>query len=104
LREFHQTAIRRQAFHSRDYSAGAAQGDHVRIVERRDSDAPERTQPYSQVARRNLLDKCKSAQSVRFEPVSTNRYGRIVAHVWCDEVHRNATLRHCDRLGALPLR
>lgn len=52
-------------------------------------DAPERTQPYSQVARRNLVDLCKSAKSVRFEPVTTDRYGRTVAHVWCDEVHVN---------------
>lgn len=52
-------------------------------------DAPERTQPYSQVARRNLVDLCKSAKSVRFETVTTDRYGRTVAHVWCDEVHVN---------------
>lgn len=52
-------------------------------------DAPERTQPYSQVARRNLVDLCTSAKSVRFEPVTADRYGRTVAHVWCDEVHIN---------------
>lgn len=52
-------------------------------------DAPERTQPYSQVARRNLVDLCASAKSVRFEPVTTDRYGRTVAHVWCDEAHIN---------------
>jgi endonuclease YncB( thermonuclease family) len=52
-------------------------------------DAPERTQPYSQVARRNLLELCKSAKSVRFEPVSTDRFGRTVAHVWCEAVHVN---------------
>ena len=52
-------------------------------------DAPERTQPYSQVARRNLVDLCASARSVRFEPVTTDRFGRTVAHVWCDEAHAN---------------
>lgn len=52
-------------------------------------DAPERTQPYSQVARRNLVDLCKSAKAVEFTPVSTDRYGRTVAHVWCDQVHVN---------------
>lgn len=52
-------------------------------------DAPERTQPYSQVARRNLLDLCKSAKAVEFTSVSTDRYGRTVAHVWCDGVHVN---------------
>lgn len=54
-----------------------------------DADAPERTQPYSQVARRNLVDLCQPATSVRFEPVTTDRYGRAVAHVWCDAVHVN---------------
>ena len=52
-------------------------------------DAPERTQPYSQVSRRNLIELCTSAKSVRFEPVTTDRYGRTVAHLWCDETHVN---------------
>jgi endonuclease YncB( thermonuclease family) len=58
----------------------------VRLAE---IDAPERTQPYSQFARRNLTTLCQSAQRIRIEPVSTDRYGRTVAHLWCDDVHVN---------------
>jgi endonuclease YncB( thermonuclease family) len=58
----------------------------VRLAE---IDAPERTQPYSQVARRNLATLCQPAQRIRLEPVSTDRYGRTVGHLWCDDVHVN---------------
>jgi endonuclease YncB( thermonuclease family) len=66
-----------------------ADGDRKITLRLAEIDAPERTQPYSQVARRNLVELCKSAKSVRFEPVSTDRYGRTVAHVWCNELHVN---------------
>lgn len=66
-----------------------ADGDRKVTLRLAEIDAPERTQPYSQVARRNLVDLCKSAKSVRFEPVATDRYGRTVARLWCDEVHIN---------------
>jgi micrococcal nuclease len=66
-----------------------ADGDRKVTLRLAEIDAPERTQPYSQVARRNLEDLCKSANSVRFEPISTDRFGRTVAHVWCDKVHVN---------------
>ncbi len=66
-----------------------ADGERKVTLRLAEIDAPERTQPYSQVARRNLIDLCKSPASVRFEPVTTDRYGRTVAHVWCDEVHAN---------------
>jgi endonuclease YncB( thermonuclease family) len=52
-------------------------------------DAPERTQPYAQASRRNLLALCGSATDVRYEKVDTDVYGRTVAHVWCDGVHVN---------------
>lgn len=52
-------------------------------------DAPERTQPYSQISRRNLLALCGPTASVRYERVDIDRYGRTVAHVWCDGVHVN---------------
>ena len=66
-----------------------ADGDRKIILRLAEIDAPERTQPYSQVARRHLVDLCKAAKAVRFEPVATDRYGRTVAHVWCDDVHVN---------------
>ena len=66
-----------------------ADGDRKITLRLAEIDSPERTQPYSQVARRNLIDLCKSAKSVRFELVTTDRYGRTVAHVWCEEVHVN---------------
>jgi endonuclease YncB( thermonuclease family) len=52
-------------------------------------DAPERTQPYSQVSRRNLEALCRQAKAVEVTPVDTDRYGRTVAHVRCDGVHVN---------------
>lgn len=58
----------------------------VRLAE---IDAPERTQPYSQVSRRGLIALCQSAREVRLAPVDTDRYGRTVAHVWCGGVHVN---------------
>jgi len=66
-----------------------ADGERKVTLRLAEIDAPERTQPYSQVARRNLVDLCTSAKSVRFESVTTDRYGRTVAHVWCDAVHIN---------------
>lgn len=48
-------------------------------------DAPERTQPYSQISRRNLITLCKE-KAISFEPVTVDRYGRTVAMVTCDGV------------------
>ena len=48
-------------------------------------DAPERTQPHSQISRRNLIALCKD-KPISFEPVSVDRYGRTVAMVTCDGV------------------
>lgn len=63
-----------------------AQRITIRLAE---TDAPERTQPYSQVSRRNLIALCKAAKSVEMTPVSTDRFGRTVAHVVCDGVSAN---------------
>ena len=52
-------------------------------------DAPERTQPYSQVSRRNLEALCRNAKVVEIAPVDTDRYGRTVSHVRCDGVNVN---------------
>lgn len=51
-------------------------------------DAPERTQPYSQMSRRNLIALCKD-KPISFEPVTVDRYGRTVAMVTCDGVVLN---------------
>ena len=64
-------------------------GDVKTVLRLAEIDAPERTQPYSQVSRRNLEALCKNAKAVEFERVDTDRYGRTVAHVWCDGVHVN---------------
>lgn len=58
---------------------------HIRLAE---IDAPERTQPYSQVARRQLDALCRN-RAIEFKKVDVDRYGRTVAHVWCDGVHVN---------------
>lgn len=47
--------------------------------------APERTQPYSQISRHNLIELCKD-KPISFEPVTVDRYGRTVAMVTCDGV------------------
>jgi len=64
-------------------------GDQRITVRLAEIDAPERTMPYSQVSRRNLVRLCGEATDVRYERVDTDRYGRTVAHVWCDGVHVN---------------
>lgn len=64
-------------------------GDVKAVLRLAEIDAPERTQPYSQVSRRNLETLCHQAKDVRYERVDTDRYGRTVAHVWCDGVHVN---------------
>jgi len=48
-------------------------------------DAPERTQPYSQISRRNLIELCKD-KTISFEPVTVDRFGRTVAMVTCGGV------------------
>jgi micrococcal nuclease len=48
-------------------------------------DAPERTQPYSQVSRRNLIALCKD-KPIAFEPVTIDRFGSTVAMVTCEGV------------------
>jgi micrococcal nuclease len=64
-------------------------GNAKRIVRLAEIDAPERTQPYSQVSRRNLIALCKDAKAIEVQAVSLDRYGRTVAHVHCDGVHVN---------------
>jgi micrococcal nuclease len=76
--------------------AGAADGDTLTVrdgtaktvLRLAEIDAPERTQPYSKVSRRNLIALCKD-KSIEFTPVSVDRYGRTVARVYCDGVHVN---------------
>jgi hypothetical protein len=64
-------------------------GDVKTVLRLAEIDAPERTQPYSQVSRRNLETLCRHAKTVEVTPVDTDRYGRTVAHVRCDGVHVN---------------
>lgn len=64
-------------------------GDTKTVVRLAEIDAPEQTQPYSQVSLRNLEALCRHAKSVEIMPVDTDRYGRTVAHVHCDGVHVN---------------
>jgi len=54
----------------------------VRLAE---VDAPERSQPYSQVSRKNLDSRCRN-KPVEIEKIDVDRYGRTVAHVRCDGV------------------
>ena len=58
---------------------------HIRLAE---IDAPERTQPHSYVSRQNLDRLCRG-KSVEVRKVDIDRYGRTVAHVWCDGQHVN---------------
>jgi len=54
----------------------------VRLAE---VDAPERTQPHSQVSRANLDRRCRDGP-VEVRRVYVDRYGRTVAHVRCGGV------------------
>lgn len=64
-------------------------GNVKTIVRLAEIDARERTQPYSQVSRRNLIALCKDAKAIEMQPVSLDRYGRTVIYVHCDGVHVN---------------
>jgi micrococcal nuclease len=61
------------------------EGNVKTVLRLAEIDAPERTQPWSQVSRRNLIALCKD-KSISFEPVNVDRYGRTVAMVTCDGV------------------
>ena len=58
---------------------------HIRLAE---VDAPKRTQPYSQVSRKNLDSLCRN-EPVEIEKVDVDRYGRTVAHVRCGGLNVN---------------
>ena len=60
-------------------------GNVKTILRLAEIDAPERTQPYSQVSRRNLIALCKD-KPIEFNQVSIDRFGRTVAMVTCDGV------------------
>lgn len=64
-------------------------GDAKTVIRLAEIDAPERTQPYSQVSRRKLKALCRNAKAVEITAVDTDRYGRTVEHVRCDGVHVN---------------
>lgn len=64
-------------------------GDTKTVIRLAEIDAPERTQRYSQVSRRNLEALCRNAKTVEITTVDIDRYGRTVAHVRCDGVHAN---------------
>lgn len=51
-------------------------------------DAPERGQPYSNVSADNLKALC-AGQTARVEVVDTDRYGRLVGVVYCQDVNVN---------------
>lgn len=58
---------------------------HIRLAE---IDAPERSQAFSDVSRRNIDRLCRGGP-VTIEKVDVDRYARTVAHVYCDGVHLN---------------
>jgi endonuclease YncB( thermonuclease family) len=58
----------------------------VRLTE---IDAPERGQPYNQVARRSLVELCMQ-QPARVDSAGQDKYGRTLGRVYCDGVDANA--------------
>jgi micrococcal nuclease len=61
-------------------------GNVKTILRLAEVDAPERTQPFSQISRRNLVALCKDAKAIEVQPVSLDRLGCTVAMVTCDGV------------------
>ena len=72
---------------------GVSDGDTKTVLRLAEVDAPERTQPYSQVSRKNLDSLCRN-KPVEIKKVDTDRYGRTVAHVRCDGL--NASWRQVE--------
>ena len=58
------------------------------IIRLAEIDAPERTQPYSQVSRKNLEDLCRN-KSIEIKATGIDRYKRTVARVHCDGINVN---------------
>lgn len=58
----------------------------VRLTE---IDAPERGQPYNQVARRSLVELCMQRMA-RVAEAGRDQYGRALGRVYCDSVDANA--------------
>lgn len=69
-------------------SVSVAGGGLVR-VRLAEIDAPERGQPYNQVARRSLVDLCMQ-RPAQIELNGTDKYGRTVGRVFCGQVDVNA--------------
>jgi len=59
------------------------------VVRLAEIDAPEMTQPFSRMSRWNLEQLCSGAREIELERIDIDRFGRTVAHVWCDGVHIN---------------
>ena len=51
-------------------------------------DAPEKAMPFGQVSKRKLVELCFNKQA-EVNPINVDRYGRVVAHVYCDGVYAN---------------
>ncbi|MGS5088270.1 thermonuclease family protein [Hydrogenophaga sp. A37] len=67
----------------------AVDGGELVRVRLTEIDAPERGQPYNQVARRSLVELCLK-QPARVESASQDKYGRTLGRVFCDGVDANA--------------
>ena len=51
-------------------------------------DAPEKAQPFGQASKQRLSELCYQKQAI-VVVVNTDRYGRMVGDVTCDDVHAN---------------
>lgn len=75
---------------------GIADGDTLTVLENKQSikirlaniDAPERAQAFGNRSRQSLSDLCFS-KDARYEVQDKDRYGRLVATVYCDDINVN---------------
>ncbi|MCK9549298.1 thermonuclease family protein [Aquamicrobium sp.] len=76
---------------------GVSDGDTLKILDNSKTlykirlaeiDAPEKTQDYGQVSKKSLSDICYKKQAVAYV-ANTDRYGRSVATVYCNNQNAN---------------
>ena len=79
---------------------GVADGDTLTVLDDTNQqhkirlagiDAPEKAQPFGQAGKQRLSELCYNKQAT-VEVVNTDRYGRTVGDVTCDNVHANAEM------------
>lgn len=64
-------------------------GNHQMKIRLAEIDAPEKPQPFGERSKQSLSDLCFNKET-EITPLTTDRYGRTVARVYCESIDANA--------------